>query len=78
MKRQKRERATAHKSPGSGTNTIAYLLLVSHFLASGYTFPEFADVRCIYLYTVVFPYVRGLSAYLHLYLYYILWSLAPR
>jgi hypothetical protein len=36
------------------------------------------DVRCIYLYIVVSPYVRGLPAYLYLYLYYILWPLAPR
>jgi hypothetical protein len=35
------------------------------------------DVRCI-LYIVFFPYVRGFPAYLHLYLYYILWPLAPR
>jgi hypothetical protein len=35
-------------------------------------------VRCIYLYIVVSPYVRGFPAYLHLYLYYILWPLAPR
>jgi hypothetical protein len=36
------------------------------------------SVRCIYLYIVVSPYVRGLPAYLYLYLYYILWPLAPR
>jgi hypothetical protein len=36
------------------------------------------SVRCIYLYIVVSPYVRGFPAYLHLYLYYILWPLAPR
>jgi hypothetical protein len=35
-------------------------------------------VRCIYLYIVVSPYVRGFPVYLHLYLYYILWPLAPR
>jgi hypothetical protein len=29
------------------------------------------NVRCIYLYIVVSPYVRGFTAYLHLYLYYI-------
>jgi hypothetical protein len=34
-------------------------------------------VRCIYLYIVVSPYVRGLSAYVYLYMYYILWPLAP-
>jgi hypothetical protein len=34
-------------------------------------------VRCIYLYIVISPYVRGFPAYLHLYLYYILWPLAP-
>jgi hypothetical protein len=39
---------------------------------------EVSTVRCIYLYIVVSPYVRGLPAYLHLYLYYILWPLAPR
>jgi hypothetical protein len=37
-----------------------------------------ANVRCIYLYIVVSPYVRGLPAYLHLYVYYKLWPLAPR
>jgi hypothetical protein len=36
------------------------------------------SVRCIYLYIVVSPYVSGFPAYLHLYLYYILWPLAPR
>ena len=36
------------------------------------------DVRCIYLYIVFSLYVRGFTAYLHLYLYYILWPLAPR
>jgi hypothetical protein len=35
-------------------------------------------VRCIYLYIVVSPYVRGFPGYLHMYLYYILWPLAPR
>jgi hypothetical protein len=35
-------------------------------------------VRCIYLYIVISPYVRGFPAYLHMYLYYILWPLAPR
>ena len=35
------------------------------------------NVRCIYLSIVVSPYVRGLSAYVHLYMYYILWPLAP-
>jgi hypothetical protein len=30
------------------------------------------NVRCIYLYIIVSLYVRGLPAYLHLYLYYIL------
>jgi hypothetical protein len=41
-------------------------------------FGDMSLVRCIYLYIVVSPYVRGLPAYLHLYLYYILWPLAPR
>jgi hypothetical protein len=42
-------------------------------------FPPFVSpVRCIYLYIVISPYVRGFPAYLHLYLYYILWPLAPR
>jgi hypothetical protein len=31
----------------SGTNTIAYLLLVSHFVASGYTFPELVDTLAL-------------------------------
>jgi hypothetical protein len=31
-----------------------------------------ANVRCLYLYIVISPYVRGFPAYLHLYLYYIL------
>jgi hypothetical protein len=33
------------------------------------------DVYCILYFS---PYVRGFPAYLHLYLYYILWPLAPR
>jgi hypothetical protein len=46
MKRQKR---TGYDSQitRSGTNTIAYLLLVSHFLASGYTFPELAHTLAL-------------------------------
>jgi hypothetical protein len=31
----------------------------------------------VYIYIVVFPYARGFSAYMHLYMYYILWPLVP-
>jgi hypothetical protein len=34
-------------------------------------------VRCIYMYIVVSSYIRGFSAYLHIYLYYIYCGLWP-
>jgi hypothetical protein len=64
LQRHRLERSMISYSPNS-------VLCIHHEFEGG-------GVRCIYLYIVVFLYVRRFLAYLHLYLYYILWPLAPR